>query len=244
MSSWFKHCSESLIDPHRKSYLVIICPKSHEKLTKSEIRSSYYFLQFDFIYPYLAAKYHFCQYLALPIFTTIYLYLAVFLLNYLYLGIFALNCPDFTICAIFTLFMYPSIETAPLCKILEQSDHYLWRYCILKIWGIRVSFGCEHSCSSPLRVSNFNSNVPQGGVYPHIKFERDSLNTFRVRVFTSLRSTGGHGDAKTIISPNTSFSDIITTHEIHQNDTYIIVFYKFINSTTAPAVFVYYITFI
>ena len=50
---------------HRKSYLVIICPNSHEKLTKSEIRSSYHLLQFDFIYPYLAPKCYFCPYLAL-----------------------------------------------------------------------------------------------------------------------------------------------------------------------------------
>ena len=68
------------------------------------------------------------------------------------------------------------------------------------------------------RVSNCNSKVPQpaqGGIYPHIKFERDMLNIFRVRVFTSSGSTptGGHGGdaktkSKTIISPNTSFGDI------------------------------------
>ena len=29
--------------------------------------------------------------------------------------------------------------------------------------GTRVSFGCERSCSSPPRVSNFNSKVPQEG---------------------------------------------------------------------------------
>ena len=51
-------------------------------------------------------------------------------------------------------------------------------------------------------------------VYPHIKFERDPLNTFRLRVLTSSGSTGGGrggggGAAKTIISPNTSFGDII-----------------------------------
>ena len=74
-----------------------------------------------------------------------------------------------------------------------------------------MSFGCERSCSSPRRVSNFNSKVPQGDIYPHINFERDSLKLFRVRVLTSSGSTGGRGrgrgrggDAKTIISPNTS----------------------------------------
>ena len=53
---------------------------------------------------------------------------------------------------------------------------------ILKIWGIKVSFGCEHSSSSPRRVSNFNSKVAQGGIYLHIKFERDRWNIFRVSV--------------------------------------------------------------
>ena len=38
--------------------------------------------------------------------------MAVFMLNYPYLGVFALNCPDFTICAILTLYMHSSIETA------------------------------------------------------------------------------------------------------------------------------------
>ena len=28
---------------------------------------------------------------------------------------------------------------------------------IEKIWGIQVSFGCERTCSSHRRVSNFNS---------------------------------------------------------------------------------------
>ena len=94
---------------HRKSYLVIICPNSHEKLTKSVIRS----LLFSPIWLYQRLPF-------LSIFTYIYLNLAVFRLNCPYLGIFALNCADFTICAIFTPYMYSSIETAPLCnKILE-----------------------------------------------------------------------------------------------------------------------------
>ena len=56
------------------------------------------------------------SYLYLPLFTYIWLYLGFITLI---LGIFALNCPDFTKYAIFTLYMHYSIETAPLCKILE-----------------------------------------------------------------------------------------------------------------------------
>ena len=50
-----------------------------------------------------------------------------------------------------------------------------------------MSFGCERSCSSPRRVSNFNSNVPQGGIYSHINFERDPLNIFRVKSVNVVR---------------------------------------------------------
>ena len=48
-------------------------------------------------------------------------------------------------------------------------------------------------------------------LYPHIKFERDRLNIFRVIVFMSSGSTGrrGGGYVKTIISHNTSYGDII-----------------------------------
>ena len=110
---------------HRKSSLVIICPNSNLVLS-------------TLIWPQNTILVHIQPYL--PIFTTIYLHLAIFRLNYPYLGIFALNSPDFTICAtIFTLYMHSSIETAPPCKMLEQSDHYSWRYCISKIWGIQVS---------------------------------------------------------------------------------------------------------
>ena len=207
-------------------------------------------------------------YLYLPLLTYIWLYFGLITLIQEYLPLIALILPyiyHIYICAIFTLHMYSSIETAPLCKLLEQSDHYswryyisknwgiqkcrhehslgvnlvidifyavsdtsplykigkqsdhylscLWRYCILKIWGIQVLFACERSSSSAQRVSNFNSNIPQGGIYPRIQFERDPLNTFGA--LTSSGSTGGRGggcggDAKTIISPNTSFGDIIT----------------------------------
>ena len=34
----------------------------------------------------------------------------LYLLNYPYLGTFTLNCPDFTICAIFTLYMHSSMD--------------------------------------------------------------------------------------------------------------------------------------
>ena len=48
----------------------------------------------------------------------------------------------------------------------------------LRFEGYKVSFGCERSCSSSRIVSNSNSKVSQGGIYPHIKFEIDSLNMF------------------------------------------------------------------
>ena len=60
---------------------------------------------------------------------------------------------------------------------------------------------------------NFNSNVRQGGIYPHIRV--------RVRVLTSSESTGGSGggDAKTIISPNTLLSDMIS--QMNNDEKYI-----------------------
>ena len=57
-----------------------------------------------------------------------------------------------------------------------------------------------------------------------IKFERDALNIFYVRALTSSGSTGGRG-AKTIISPNTSFGDII----IYVYFICLISFYDFIS---------------
>ena len=53
-------------------------PQSTWTLTKNEIMSSYYLLQFGFIYPYLTPKYHCCTYLALLIY--IYHYLPIIFL--------------------------------------------------------------------------------------------------------------------------------------------------------------------
>ena len=44
----------------------------------------------------------------------------------------------------------------------------------------------------------------------HIKFERDPLNIFRVKSVNIVKD-GRDGDAKTIISTNTLFGDIIMT---------------------------------
>ena len=41
-------------------------------------------------------------------------------------------------------------------RTITYGDIAFWRF-----GGYRVSFGCECSCASPRRVSNFNSNVPQ-----------------------------------------------------------------------------------
>ena len=91
------------------------------------------------------------------------------------MGIFALNSPDFTICAIFTLYMHSSIETAPPCKILEQSDHYSWRYCISKIWGVQVS-----SANAVLIVNLVIDNFFDVASYtlPPYKFESNRTITY------------------------------------------------------------------
>ena len=79
-------------------YMFIICPISHEKLTKSHYIVC---VLFGFIYSYFAPVYHFGPDLALLIY--IFQYLA--LLNYIFphLVIFTLNCHNLTIYAIFTL---------------------------------------------------------------------------------------------------------------------------------------------
>ena len=56
-------------------------------------------------------------YLYLTIFAYIY---PLFSLIHPYLVIFAIHCHDLNTCATLTMHMYHSIETTPLCKILEQ----------------------------------------------------------------------------------------------------------------------------
>ena len=75
---------------------------------------------------------------------------------------------------------YVASDYSPLYTILKRSDHYLWRYCSLKIWGIQVS--------SANAVGVLTLSGSTGG------------------------GRGGRGDAKTIISPNTSFGDIISAN--------------------------------
>ena len=65
----------------------------------------------------------------------------------------------------------------------------------MKIWGI--SFGCERSCSSDRRVSHlliatYLRGGGGGGIYPHIQFERDPLNTFRLSVDSYWECLGEH----------------------------------------------------
>ena len=49
-----------------------------------------------------------------------------------------------------------SIETAPLCHILQQSHHYSGRYCISKIWGRLAAKGVV----LVLGVCNLNRKIP------------------------------------------------------------------------------------
>ena len=64
------------------------------------------------------------------------------------------------VCLVIDNCVYVSSHALDLCQIVKQSDNWLWRYCISKIWGIQ----CRHefSCSSARKVSNFNNNVPLG----------------------------------------------------------------------------------
>ena len=63
--------------------------------------------------------------------TCIYLYLAYWCcINYPYWWYL-------TICAIYNHHMYSSIEAAPVCRILEQSDNYSLIYCISKNCGLQ-----------------------------------------------------------------------------------------------------------
>ena len=39
-------------------------------------------------------------------------------------------------------------------------------------------------------AANFNSNVAQGGIYPHIKFRSDLLNIFQVKSVNVVRVYG------------------------------------------------------
>ena len=117
------------LDPSQ-SYLVIICPNSHEKLTKSEIRSSYYLLQFGFIYPYLAPRYNFCPYLAylkLSIFSLTYLYLPRLTYIWLYIGLMTLIWAYLPLIAL----VLPYVSYSPYISII------LLRYCISKNWGYK-----------------------------------------------------------------------------------------------------------
>ena len=68
-------------------------------------------------------------------------------------------------------------------------------------------------------VTNFNSEVPQGNIYTHMKFERDRFNVAYFSSKCSRRQGLWAADAaamlkKTIISPNTLFGDIINLCDI------------------------------
>ena len=110
------------------------------------------------IWFYLAPKYHFCPYLALLTYIYHYLlYLAVFTHNYPYLGIVALNCPDFTICAIFTLYVFfhwdcTSVQNfraiGPLVmEILNLGKQKCRHECSLDVNLVIENFLCSFLCS-------------------------------------------------------------------------------------------------
>ena len=128
-SSWsrFEHCSESLIYPLGSHICSLFAPFHMESWPKVKL-GSHYLPLLGFIYCYFAPNIPFCSrfcrvYLSFPIFSFIYLHLPTFSLICPYLVIFTLNWPNLTIYAIFTLHIYSSSKTAPLCKILKQSEN-------------------------------------------------------------------------------------------------------------------------
>ena len=128
-SSWsrFEHCSESLIYPLGSHTCSLFAPFHMESWPKVKLGSHYVPL-LGFIYSYFAPNIPFWSrfrlvYLYFPIFSFIYLYLPTFSLICPYLVIFTLNCPNLTIYAICTLHIYSSSKTAPVCKILKQSEN-------------------------------------------------------------------------------------------------------------------------
>ena len=128
-SSWsrFEHCSESLIYLLGSHTCSLFAPFHMESWSKVKLGSHYVPL-LGFIYSNFAPNIPFWSkfrlvYLYFPIFSFIYLYLPTFSIICPYLVIFTLNCPNLTIYAILTLHIYSSSKTAPLCKILKQSEN-------------------------------------------------------------------------------------------------------------------------
>ena len=89
-------------------------------------RHSVLHAQFDFcLLLFGPQKYHFCLYLAL-------------LLAFTY--IWPIDVALITLIddnSIYNHHVYSSIEAAPVCRILEQSNNYSWIYCISKNWGLK-----------------------------------------------------------------------------------------------------------
>ena len=133
---------------HRKSSGLYLPQFTWKISPKSVIRSSYYLVQFGFINAYLAPKNTIC----VPYLALFFLYLPLFTYIWAYLPLIALILQYVPYSPYICILL--STETAPLCKILEQSDHYSWRYCISKIWG-DTSVISECSLGVNLVIDNF-----------------------------------------------------------------------------------------
>ena len=103
---------------------------------------------------------HGWQYLAL--FTYIYPHLPLICPN---LVIFTLNCPNLPIYAMFTLHIYSSSKTAPLCKMLKQSENESWRITHLaigsQIWSLFAPIHMKSWPKVKLGKVQIGSNVAQ-----------------------------------------------------------------------------------
>ena len=147
--------------------MAIIGPNSHEKFTKYEIRSSYYLLQFGFIYPYVAPKYHVCiTYLRLSLFTYIWPNIALITLIWSYLPLIALILPYVP--------YSPQIDI-PLLRLHICAKFESDRTIFMEILHFKELGDTESVVTNAVYVSNFNTNVPLGEIYPPIKLNSNVL---------------------------------------------------------------------
>ena len=68
------------------------------------------------------------------------------------------------LCLVIDNFLHVPSDALPLYQILKQSEHICYGDIAFQRFGGYRKCRQEYSCSSARRVSNFNDNVPHGGI--------------------------------------------------------------------------------